>query len=409
MFPTASRAPVVFSYRYDTITDYYHAVREGTDPIAQSLTNNQAYNDRNYFVTIHVPGIAQPEILTSHRDCKDFLNRYSPNSSTMRFQGMTTRDLNPDNDIVMMLRYDSLNTNNAPVAAHRFMAQPPVWAKTWGLMGDDYNCVIRQIGDRITYYLWDGSKRAGTWCGDCKLSPVPTDINYSEEARNALRMDKGAARYKSAIAKYVSSREYDPYTVGLNMRDLNDLAVALDCRIMVWVNSRLGPLLRWDTDYHVDVEIDHGRDNRYVFPFYMTSTRHLELCEAAKYDEKLKSSRFVPTKINLEFKDSAFFESVFTKDISDLPDTERKVYTVVRDATPLELPSFAAAAGKYAGVILQEESTIYKHEVFKDLDKYLGIHEDENGRLDTTLMLSHADFHYRQVMDVYKKHHIRRI
>ena len=141
----------------------------------------------------------------------------------------------------------------------------------------------------------------------------------------------------------------------------------------------------------------------------MTSTRHLELCDDAKSDWKPKVSGYMPKKLTLEFKDSTFFLNAFTRDISNLSDAERKVYTVVRDATPLELPGFAAAAGKYASVISREGGTIYKHEVFKDLDKYLDVHEDENGRVDTTLMLSHVDFHYRQVMDVYKEHHIRRI
>ena len=85
MFSAALRAPVVFSYRYDTIRQYWHAVRDGTDPISLALTNNQARNDRHYFVTVHVPGMGQPEIRNTHRDFKDFLNRYSPDSSTMRF------------------------------------------------------------------------------------------------------------------------------------------------------------------------------------------------------------------------------------------------------------------------------------------------------------------------------------
>lgn len=406
MFSAASRAPVVFSYRFDTIRQYWHAVREGNDPISLALTNNQAHNDRHYFVTIHVPGMGQPEILNTHRDFKDFLNRYSPDSSTMRFQGMTTVDTNPDNDIVMMLRYNtSLDIGNRTLA-HRFMAQPPVWAQTWGLMGDAFNCVIRQIGDHMTYYTPDGEKRVGTWRGDQKLSLVPGDENYEPSARESLRKQKNTQLKKEALKKFVASRQYDPYTYGLEMRDLNDLAAALDCRIMVWINSRLGPILRWDTDQHV--QVDKMYDRRYVFPFYMTSTRHLEMCNNVN-QRWADITQYEPHRVTLEFKDSAFFEDVMTRNIGDIADIDKKIFTVVREATTVELPDFAKSAGKYAGLILREGDRVYKHEVFKDLDKYLGIHDDENGRLDTTYMFNHADFHYAQVKDAYKTAHIHKI
>lgn len=408
-----NRAMVVQEREFNTFSDVFEASVQGNSiwDIAQTLRDRQNGND--YFVVTHNRLTNQVHETSSMREFREFfINNFQGTSGQFRSLFGAGEDI-PGGSIHMVLyRVDGGGVPGRPID-YRFMArQKGAWSKMWGLYGDTANCVIRQIGERITYWLPSGDKRAYAWDGDRKLSIDPDSPEYRPDVALKLSKDKNLLRMRKALLQFKGDRQYDPDIKGLDMRDVSDLAELLKARIMIWTVSRLFPILRWDANSH-DGE---SNEQPYVFGFYLTSTRHLEMIEDEKMSDIVWNPRAVrdykPKELKIHYVDDHFFDRVMNGKPGGYTDDEIKVYTIRRECPRWPIPDCVKDATRYASVILQEGCNVFKHELYKDyIEETLGLCHDDPG-IDKRFLadvMCHADLHWKRLVEGYNQCNVRKI
>lgn len=406
--------PRAYLLMEDTFEDFnalFKANSESQSLWQQAESFRTQYPDNDYFVIAENSLTNQTQEVSDMKQFRDvFIKNFSGSSKTFRalfgLDELTPeeKDNVVDGGPIRLSLYTVRGGRQGKkaIVPYRFLHKG-VWATTWGMFGEDGNCVISQIGERITYWTALGEKRVGMWNED------GTKKSMDSEMANRIRVNKELRAMRNALDNFKKSREFDPAVRGLDMRDLNDLAECLNCRIMVWTPSRAVPLQRWDTDSYVPAKDSNNGDRRYIFAFYMTSTRHLEMIEDEKNEELVWNPRalrdYRPKDLVLNYVDDSFFEKLFDGQLEE--NGSPKVYVIVRDAPKWPIPAYIRNETKYGGLLIREGANLYKHEAYrKFVTDELGL---DPSTTDDRMIMSYADLHYDDLKAAYRQCHVRPI
>lgn len=231
------------------------------------------------------------------------------------------------------------------------------------------NCVMRQMVERVTYHLADGSRRAYMWTEDEQKRGIASGSpGYCPLAMKKLSMDATYRKIKMGCEEYLHKKglavEQD---FGFEPRDLCYLAELTQSRIMVFVTSSRHRTCRWDTEDLVQPPPHTDRGSRFVFCFNMTSDQHLEMLEPETMSDGSGSRPDRPGKLaNIQYWDDGDFEKALYYEGSK-PEDERRLYLVKRRGNPSRfVPPVDGCDSPYASTVLQCGDTFYKHLCLKD-------------------------------------------
>lgn len=410
------RANLVAEFHYGSLDEYYNEYERNGNPWARQRNLQFFVDDTNqdmeYAVFLNLPDFAEGDI---------------PVDNHIDFREAVIDNLNGESDFVNAAFQRGDGPNGFPRGAalnidlyiYRFTPEERfvqghdfrsgVYSRIWGPLGRVNNCVIKQISERVCYYLPSGSKRGYMWRADgTKISVDRTNPDYNSEMCKRLSRDKTYQKIKAGVAAFLSRRDVtkdDEF--GFDVVGLCELAELCEIRIMVYMNTRIGTMLRWDTDD----KVDYGRtkeDNRYVFKFFMTSRQHLEIASETDLNTRRQIGSSFAKQIH--YVDDEWFDQLFTTGYPGDMDPEKeedcRVYTLTRSCARWPLHT-EAREYKYADVVVQEGTNVFKHEVFRDwISENTDMDPDDPETSDIVCM---ADVHYRKLLQGYKFHNMRKI
>lgn len=395
------RAVHIRNLSYDTTNQYYddRFTQASVWSILAELRNNNP--DEDYGVMMSLPGEGITDVaVQNNRELRNFIADLMGEESDKMDLIFNRREEFPIELDIYRFDIDPFG-----VPGNNFMAG--TYSRIWGPLGRVNNCVIKQISDRICYWLYNGQKRDYMWRDNGKISTDRNSEDYDADACKKLSMDKTYREIKAGVSRFLASRDLESEdSFGFDVRDLCELAELCGIRIMVYMNTRIGSMLRWDTDDKVTH--DKQYDKRYVFKFFMTNRQHVEL--AAEEDlatRTLIRSSFAKT---INYVGDDWFEELFSTGYPGSRNPESledcRVYTVLRSCVRWPLPEIAKRY-RYSDIVIQDGTDVYKHEVHRSwISEETDLDPEDPQTADIICL---ADIHYKQLLKGYAHHNMYKI
>ena len=374
---------IIHQFQYDSFPELMQDVRDGADPftIRQGLTEREhAEGGRRWLadfeVYMNIEGLVPMiggVVVTGINDILRYVRDMQTEESDTIVQFLNGTYVPDQTNLVQdgdrsFMTFDLYRvTGSVAEVGHSFRATSS--SRFWGPLGRVNNCVVKQIAERVEGYLSCGTKRGFMWDDNgVKFSTDRLNPMYSSAVAKRLSTDKYYIKIKTGVAQFLASRDCTVSdSFGFDVRDLCTLASLCEVRIVVWMNTRMFPVLRWDTD--TEIKFEGEKDRRYHFHFWMTNCQHLEICtqEDVNRNEsnELLFRPFSPSVAAIKYVGDDYFGHLFKNGFApDEADTS-KVYTILRSCLRWPLPDIAKNT-KYGDVLLREGNTVIKHECYKE-------------------------------------------
>lgn len=400
----------VYHVIFNTFPEYLAAGHQSPFTVRDNIVNDNDNPNIFYTVDVEIAGITNQGAVEVGRP-QDVLRLVRESRALQSDEFMMFLDGAMDADLEFNVwRVTTREGVNADM--YQFRAYQ-CKSKFWGPLGRVNNCVVKQIANRVEGYYASGERRDYMWDLDTgerrstdRLSPL-----YDSVAATKLAKDPTYTRIKKGINTFLSRRDCAyADTFGFDVRDLCELADLCCVRVRVWINSRVCPIMRWDTD---DIVEKPDPDKRYLFDFWMTNTQHLELCQTDDTISNENNVRTIstssPHNVTIKYVSDEWFNTLFTTGFpigyDSTSERDRRAFVIVRSGITWPIPDIAKTF-KYGDMVVREGCTVYKHMCYEEWLDSKDIKPDDKKHYAT---ICDADIQWIQLMDGYKACNINRI